>query len=82
MNINILGLVENMSYAICPSCSEKLEIFGKSQGVQVASDTGIDFLGGLPWDMTLNALIDQGKIADYVSAEINTIVKKILFKLP
>jgi len=82
MDINILGLVENMSYAICPNCSEKLEIFGKSQGEQVAKDTGIDFLGGLPWDITLNALIDQGKITDYVSAEINSMVEKIMFKLP
>ncbi len=82
MDIDILGLVENMSYAICPNCSEKLEIFGKSQGEQVAKDTGIDFLGGLPWDITLNALIDQGKITDYVSAEINNMVEKIMFKLP
>ena len=82
MDIDILGLVENMSYAICPNCSEKLEIFGKSQGEQVAKDTGIDFLGGLPWDITLNALIDQGKITDYVSTEINSMVEKIMFKLP
>ena len=82
MDIDILGLVENMSYAICPNCSDKLEIFGKSQGEQVAKDTGIDFLGGLPWDITLNALIDQGKITDYVSAEINSMVEKIMFKLP
>lgn len=32
MNIPILGLVENMRYAICTHCDEKLEIFGKSQG--------------------------------------------------
>jgi Mrp family chromosome partitioning ATPase len=82
MNINILGLVENMSYAICPNCSEKLEIFGKSQGIQVANDTGIDFLGGIPWDTTLNKLIDQGQITEYISSEINNIVEKIIFKLP
>jgi len=82
MEINILGLVENMSYAICPNCSDKLEIFGKSQGKQVAQDTGIDFLGGIPWDTALNKLIDQGQITEYVSAEINSIVEKILFKLP
>jgi Mrp family chromosome partitioning ATPase len=82
MNINNLGLVENMSYAICPNCSDKLEIFGKTQGEQVARDTGIDFLGGLPWDMALTKLIDQGKITDYVSDEINAMVEKIMFKLP
>lgn len=82
MNIPILGLIENMSYAICTNCDEKLEIFGKSQGTQVAADSEIDFLGGLPWDMALNRLIDQGKISEYISPEINAIVDKITAKLP
>lgn len=82
MNIPILGLIENMSYAVCSNCHEKLEIFGKSQGVRVAADTGIEFLGGLPWDLNLNTLIDEGKITDYVSAEIDNIVGKIINKLP
>lgn len=81
MNVPILGLVENMSYAVCPNCNDKLEIFGQSQGAQVAQETGIDFLGGLPWDVNLNALMDQGKIADYQSSEINEIVDKIMVKL-
>ncbi|MEA4925791.1 MAG: Mrp/NBP35 family ATP-binding protein [Syntrophomonadaceae bacterium] len=82
MNIDVLGLVENMSYAICPNCSEKLEIFGKSQGEQVAQDTGIDFLGRIPWDSSLNALMDQGKITEYASADINSMVEKIILKVP
>lgn len=82
MNINILGLVENMSYAVCSNCNDRMEIFGKSQGDQVARDTKIEFLGGLPWDLNLTALVDQGKIASYVSAEIDTIVEKIVYKLP
>jgi Mrp family chromosome partitioning ATPase len=81
MKIPILGLVENMSYAICPKCNEKLEIFGKSQGAKVAKETGIDFLGGLPWDVELNSLVDQGRIEDYVSQEMGSIVEKICNKL-
>ncbi len=82
MNIDVLGLVENMSYAICPNCSEKLEIFGKSQGEQVAQDTGIDFLGRIPWDSSLNALMDQGKITEYTSPDIISMVEKIILKVP
>jgi len=82
MNIPIIGLVENMSYAICPNCTEKLEIFGKSQGDQVARASSIDFLGGIPWDMKLNDLIDHGKIAEYNSPDISNIVEKIVSKLP
>lgn len=82
MNIPILGLIENMSHAICPHCDEKLEIFGKSQGAEVAADSGIDFLGGLPWDMKLNNLIDQGKVIDYQSEAVDAIVAQIMDKLP
>lgn len=82
MNIPILGLVENMSYAICPNCADKLQIFGESQGKEVAQEGGIDFLGDLPWDVKLNDLIDHGKIVQYESEAINSIVEKIVSKLP
>jgi len=81
MNIPILGLVENMSYAICPNCNEKLEIFGKSQGGKVATDTGIDFLGQIPWDTSLNQLMDQGKIEEYQSPYFQEVVKNITAKM-
>jgi Mrp family chromosome partitioning ATPase len=81
MNIPILGMVENMSYAICPHCGEKMELFGKSQGAKVAADSNIDFLGGLPWDTKLNALVDEGKIEDYNSSDMEQIVSKIIAKL-
>ncbi|HZK43552.1 MAG TPA: Mrp/NBP35 family ATP-binding protein [Syntrophomonadaceae bacterium] len=80
MNVPILGLVENMSYAICNHCNEKLEIFGKSQGDKVAEETGIEFLGGLPWDSDLNQLIDQGKTEEYESEVIQGIASKIIKK--
>jgi len=82
MNIPILGIVENMSYAICPHCNEKIEIFGHSQGERVAGETGIDYLGSLPWDSTLNELVDEGKIEEYNSIEMEDIVKQIVVKLP
>ncbi|MDD4775505.1 MAG: Mrp/NBP35 family ATP-binding protein [Syntrophomonas sp.] len=82
MDIPILGLIENMSYVVCNHCEEKLEIFGTSQGAQVAADTGIDFLGGLPWDMKLNNLIDQGQIVDYQSDAVDAMVAQIVAKLP
>jgi Mrp family chromosome partitioning ATPase len=81
MNIPILGLVENMSYAICPHCGEKIEMFGKSQGEQVAKDTELDYLGALPWDVKLNALVDEGKIEDYTAPELEQVVKNIVTKL-
>lgn len=82
MNVPILGLIENMSYAVCPSCGEKLEIFGKSQGEAVARETGIDFMGGLYWDPEFNMLFDKGQIEDYKSEKMAAIVNEITKKLP
>jgi Mrp family chromosome partitioning ATPase len=82
MNVPILGLVENMSYAICPHCNEKLEMFGQSQGQKVADETGLEFLGGLPWDSELNRLMDQGKIEAYQANDMLAVVQKIVSKLP
>ncbi|MEN6348984.1 MAG: Mrp/NBP35 family ATP-binding protein [Syntrophomonas sp.] len=82
LKIPILGLIENMSYAVCPHCNEKLEIFGKSQGQEVAKDTGIDYLGSLPWDTTFNALFDAGQIEDYDSENMQKIVDQIMNRLP
>jgi Mrp family chromosome partitioning ATPase len=82
MNIPILGIVENMSYALCPHCNEKLEMFGKSQGEKVAKESGIDFLSGLPWEAKLNAMADEGLIEEYDSQEMKVVVEKITAKLP
>lgn len=82
MNVPIIGLIENMSYAICPHCHEKLEIFGKNQGEKVARDTGLNFLGGLRWDSDFNRLVDEGRIEDYQSEDMEPIVQKIMSSLP
>ncbi|MGS0764631.1 Mrp/NBP35 family ATP-binding protein [Syntrophomonas curvata] len=81
MNIPILGLVENMSCALCPQCGEKVELFGKSQGEKVSAESGIEFLGGLPWDIELNTLVDEGKIEEYAAPAMEQIVKKITGQL-
>ncbi|HWP98269.1 MAG TPA: Mrp/NBP35 family ATP-binding protein [Syntrophomonadaceae bacterium] len=82
MQIPILGLVENMSFAVCPHCQGNIEIFGKSQGETVAAEHEIAFLGRLPWDTQLNSLVDQGLVEDYVSPDIENITGKIVEQLP
>jgi ATP-binding protein involved in chromosome partitioning len=48
LNIPTLGIVENMSYFVCPSCSHESDIFGKSGGEKLAQELGVPFLGGIP----------------------------------
>jgi ATP-binding protein involved in chromosome partitioning len=63
--VKLLGLVENMSYAVCPHCGEKLEIFGHSKGAEAAKKAGIPYLGAVPIDPEIARLGDEGKIEDY-----------------
>jgi len=48
LNIPTLGIVENMSYFVCPSCSHESDIFGKRGGEKMAQELGVPFLGGIP----------------------------------
>ena len=62
MNIPVLGLVENMSYVLCPDCGKKIEIFGKSHASEIADKYGMKVLGSLPFDPKLAAEVDAGRI--------------------
>ena len=62
MNIPVLGLVENMSYVLCPDCGKKIEIFGKSHAGEIAEKYGMKVLGSLPFDPKLAAEVDAGRI--------------------
>lgn len=62
MNIPVLGIVENMSYAVCPQCGDKINVFGESKAEKVALELGIPMLGRVPIDPELVALCDNGEI--------------------
>lgn len=48
MNIDKIGLIENMAYYICPHCGEKLHVFGEGNGKTFADEMEIVYLGDLP----------------------------------
>ncbi len=60
LNVPILGVVENMSYFICPHCGEKTEIFSSGGGRKVASERGVDFLGEIPFGLSIREHSDSG----------------------
>ncbi|MBC7189636.1 Mrp/NBP35 family ATP-binding protein, partial [Candidatus Aerophobetes bacterium] len=61
LNIPIIGIVENMSWLICPKCGERIEIFGKGGGEKVAREFCVSFLGKMPFDPEIVDLADKGK---------------------
>ncbi|NLV16539.1 MAG: Mrp/NBP35 family ATP-binding protein [Syntrophomonadaceae bacterium] len=75
LNIPVLGLVENMSYASCPHCDEKLELFGVSHADEAAQQMDIPLLAALGWDPQLSRMMDEGKIEGYSSEEVTNLVK-------
>lgn len=77
MDLPILGIVENMSYFVCPSCDEKHYIFGESNVEEVAVNYGIDTVSKMPIDGKLPALCDQGLVEAYDEDVLKGIVNKL-----
>lgn len=61
VDIPVFGIVENMSYYICPSCGHRAEIFGHGGAHQEADRLGVDFLGELPLTQVIRETSDSGK---------------------
>ncbi|MBO2515811.1 MAG: ATP-binding protein [Clostridiales bacterium] len=62
MNIPVLGIVENMSYAVCPDCGKHVNVFGEGHAGEVAERHNLKVLGKLPIDTKLAGACDQGLI--------------------
>ena len=80
--IPILGLLENMSYFVCPDTGKHYDIFGPSKPESMASQLEIPFLGCLPIDPNIAALCDRGEIESYPGDLFGPIAKKISELMP
>jgi len=60
VNVPVLGLVENMSYFLCPHCGGRSDIFGYGGARQEAERLGVPFLGEVPLNMTIREKSDTG----------------------
>jgi ATP-binding protein involved in chromosome partitioning len=60
VNVPVLGVVENMSYFLCPSCGTRSDIFGHGGAHKEAERLGVPFLGEVPLHMTIREKSDSG----------------------
>ncbi len=60
VDVPVLGIVENMSYFLCPSCGERSDIFGHGGARAEAEKLGVPFLGEVPLHMEIRARSDAG----------------------
>jgi len=61
LNVPILGVIENMSYYLCPKCGHREEIFGHGGARQAAQKLNFPFLGEIPLDLSIREKSDSGK---------------------
>ena len=61
VNVEILGIVENMSYFSCPHCDQRIDVFGHGEGERMAKTFGAPFLGEIEIDPQIRIGGDTGK---------------------
>ncbi len=77
MEIPVLGIVENMSYYVCPDCGKRHNIFGESHVDEIAKDYNIKAVAKLPIDPKVTELCDNGKIEEADASVLDEIFKEI-----
>jgi ATP-binding protein involved in chromosome partitioning len=60
VDVPVLGIIENMSYFLCPHCGERSDIFSHGGARREADKLGMEFLGEIPLDMAIRETSDGG----------------------
>lgn len=74
MHVPILGIVENMSYFVCPDCGKKHQIFGESHIEEIAAKHNIPVVCKLPINPEIAARCDRGEAESYDGKGLNPMV--------
>ena len=77
MNIPVVGLVQNMSYFVCPDCGKKIYIYGEGKGDKTAVSLGIPAYAALPIDPEIAKLCDAGNIGAFENEYLADVIKYI-----
>jgi ATP-binding protein involved in chromosome partitioning len=79
LNMQTIGVVENMSGFICPHCGKKTEIFGSGGGEKMAKEVGVPFLGSIPIDPEVGVDTDNG--TPFVLAHKDSVAAKAFMQV-
>ena len=82
VEIPLLGLVENMSYFVCPDTGAHHRIFGPSNPEAMAQQLNMPFLGCLPIDPEIAALCDRGEVENYPGELFDPVSRRIVELAP
>jgi ATP-binding protein involved in chromosome partitioning len=62
VNVAVLGMVENMSFFLCPNCNTRHDIFDSGGAKRLAAELGVPFLGEVPIATALRVQADEGRV--------------------
>lgn len=60
LDVEVIGVIENMSGLVCPCCGNEIPVFGKGGGRRMAKEMGVPFLGAVPMEIDLMEAEDKG----------------------
>jgi ATP-binding protein involved in chromosome partitioning len=82
VDIPVLGIVENMSYYLCPACGHRDEVFDHGGGERVASELGLEFFGAVPLNSEIRRSMDVGRpVAGVKGSDFYAIYREIAQKV-
>jgi ATP-binding protein involved in chromosome partitioning len=83
LNLEVVGIIENMSGLICPHCGKKIDLFREGGGEKVAREMGVPFLGRIPIDPRIVTASDEGKpfVLDNPESEATKAFMKIVNRI-
>lgn len=79
LDVPILGVIENMSYFVCPHCDERTDIFGHGGALKLAQEVGVPLLGEIPLDPAVRAGGDTGQpvVAEDENSKVTAAFREI-----
>lgn len=80
MNIELLGLVENMSYVMCPDCDKEIRIYENNDSDKFLKDMNLELLGEFPMTKDLSN-INKNSLNEKVKSTLKDMTKKIISKI-
>ena len=78
MDVPIVGVVENMSYLLCPDCGKEIPLFGPGRTQAAAEAHGLKLLARMPIDPTLAQLTDEGRIEEFQGQWLAPVAEAVL----
>lgn len=83
MGVRILGVIENMSYFLCPHCEQESDIFDRGGGRRLAEQKGVPFLGEIPIDLRMRQGGDVGQpvVLQFPESELSAKFREVAANL-